>query len=89
MSYPLIKYFLAVALFLLIPLSVFGYEAYGFSLNGSPEDGWVLTLPEGQVYYLDWIDNRLRTAGIDGTCYFYNGEKIEQCTLQEYSVFLQ
>lgn len=83
------RIFTFIFLFLLfIPFGAFGYEAYGFSFTGSPEEGFVLIFPEGQVYYLDWIGSRMRTAGTDGTCYFYSGENISQCTLQEYSIFL-
>lgn len=82
------KKLIIIAIFCLIATPVFAYDYVDDSIqltilkNGS----WILSL-EGITYYLDWIDGRLRTTGLDGTCYWYDGE-ISQCSLREYSAFV-
>ena len=77
-----------IEIFCLIAKPVFSYDYADDSIQLTIlDDGnWVLSL-SGITYCLDWIDGRLRTAGLDGTCYWYDGE-ISQCSLREYSAFV-
>ena len=69
-----------------IPVFAYDYSDSKIQLTILDNGNWILVL-EGETYYMDWINGRLRTAGLDGTCYWYDGE-ISQCSLQEYSAFV-
>ena len=83
------KQIIIAIIFALIAIPVFAYDYSddNIQLTISDNGNWIITL-DSSTYYMDWIDGKLRTAGLDGICYWYNGIDIEQCTLQEYSTFI-
>ena len=82
------KYLLLTTLLLLaFPVFAYDYADDHIQLSILSNGNWELTL-DGVLYNLDWVESRLRTAGLDGTCYWYDGLEITDCTLQEYSQFL-
>ena len=78
-----------ILILILIAFPVFAYDYFNNNIQLTILDNgnWEITLG-GVLYNLDWVGGRLRTAGLDGTCYWYDGLEITDCTLEEYSQFL-
>jgi len=78
--------FIVSQILLMLPVSAYDYNDNNIQLTILDNGNWIIVL-DGMEYNMDWIDGRLRTAGLDGICYWYDGE-ITQCSLQEYSQYL-
>ena len=91
MKYIIFTIFFLIAFFILlviIPIVLaYDYQDNSIRLTILDNENWVITLDE-ITYNMDWINGRLRTAGLDGTCHWCNGEEITPCSLREYSIYL-
>jgi hypothetical protein len=74
-------------IFFISPVFAYDYEDENIKLTILDNGNFELTIGD-ILYNLDWIDGRLRTAGIDGTCYWYDGESITDCSVEEIEDYL-
>jgi|GEM_PF-6986077 len=68
----------------LIPFIIFALSgsAYAFYVAETPA-GLTLQTPDNNIYHFENEGDRLKTYGVDGTCYWYNGEAFSDCTQEE------
>ncbi len=68
----------------LIPFIMFAVAGttYAFYVAETPT-GLVLQTPDNNTYHLDTIGDRLKTHGVDGTCYWYDGKDFSDCTNED------
>lgn len=68
----------------LIPFLLFAATGtvYAFYIEET-QNGLVLETPDNKVYHFDQVGDKLQTYGIDGTCYWYDGNEFSNCTDQE------